>query len=130
MVAVAIRFRKTPGGQPPRWLTEVKDLLHERFREQITISSLARQADVHPVYLASTFRRKYGHSIATYVRELRVDYASRQLAESETSLATIAQAAGFSDQSHFSRIFKRITGMTPAAYRVCSEKGSKLPKNL
>jgi len=130
MVAVAIRFRNSPGAPPPRWLADVRELLHEMFREQITISSIARQANVHPVYLASTFRRKYGHSIATYVRELRVDYASRQLKESESSLAMIAQAAGFSDQSHFSRIFKRITGMTPAAYRACSEKSSKLSENL
>jgi AraC family transcriptional regulator len=82
------------------------------------------------VYLASTFRDKYGHSILDYLRQLRVEYASRQLSDSNDSLAAIAQAAGFSDQSHFSRIFKRVTGVTPAVYRASSEKGRKSPKNL
>jgi AraC family transcriptional regulator len=130
MVAVAMRFRNNPGGRPPKWLADVKDLLHARFREQITISAIAKQADVHPVYLARTFRLKYGHSIVAYVRELRVDYAARQLAESEDSLAAIAQMAGFSDQSHFCRIFKRTTGMTPAAYRAVSGRRIDPGKNL
>lgn len=130
MVALAMRFRKNPGGTPPRWLADVRDLLHERFREQLTITCIAQQADVHPVYLASTFRRRYGHSIAAYVRELRVDYASRQLSGSKESLAAIAQAAGFSDQSHFCRVFKRTTGMTPAAYRTTSGNRIDLGRNL
>jgi AraC family transcriptional regulator len=130
MVAVAMRFRKNPGGSPPRWLAGVRDLLHERFREQITISAIAKEVDIHPVYLASTFRSKYGHSIVAYVRELRIDYAARQLAGSEDSLAAIAQMAGFSDQSHFCRIFKRTTGMTPAAYRAVSGRQIEPGNNL
>lgn len=130
MIAVVMRFQIDPGAKAPRWLTEAREIVHERFREQITITGIAEHVQVHPVYLASTFRQKYGHSILDYLRQLRVNYASRQLSDSNDSLATIAQTAGFSDQSHFSRIFKRITGMTPAAYRACFEKGRSPPKNL
>ncbi len=128
MIAVVMRFPKEPGPRTPRWLTQAREIVHERFREQITITGIAEQVQVHPVYLGNTFRQKYGHSIVDYLRELRVHHASRQLSESSDSLATIAQATGFSDQSHFSRVFKRITGMTPAAYRACFDKA--LPKNL
>jgi AraC family transcriptional regulator len=122
MVAVGMRFPPKTGAGAPRWLTHVREILHERFREQITISSIAEQVDIHPVHLASTFRHKYGHSIAAYVHELRVHYASSQLSDSQDSLAAIAHAAGFCDQSHLCRIFKRLTGMTPARYRSLSRK--------
>jgi AraC family transcriptional regulator len=72
------------------------------------------------VYLASAFRRCYGHTVAEHVRELRVAYALRRLAESEDPLSDIARAAGFADQSHFSRTFKQLTGTTPGAYRTLS----------
>ena len=55
-----------------------------------------------------------------YIRQLRVEYACRQLSSSSTALAEIASAAGFSDQSHFSRTFKRQIGMTPSQYRAIS----------
>ncbi|MBA3784476.1 MAG: helix-turn-helix domain-containing protein, partial [Acidobacteria bacterium] len=51
------------------------------------------------------------------VRRLRVENACREMIKSETSLVEIALAAGFSSQSHFSSVFKRMTGMTPAMYR-------------
>ena len=122
MIAIAMRFRSDRTAAAPRWLLEAKERLDETFREPITITGLAHQVQIHPVYLATTFRQKYGNSIVGYVRELRVHYACQQLADTEYSLAEIAQAAGFSDQSHFSRIFKRVTNMTPAAYRAIARR--------
>jgi AraC family transcriptional regulator len=126
MIAAIMRFGDIPRGAAPHWLRGVREIIQQRFRESITVTGMAREVDIHPVYLATTFRRKYGHSIAAYVRELRIQYAIRQLSESADSLATIAQAAGFADQSHFCRIFKRVTGMTPATYRIGSGKRSDL----
>jgi AraC family transcriptional regulator len=83
----------------------------------LSLTSLAEAIGIHPVYLASEFRRHYRRSIGAYVRRLRVDYACRQLTTTEAPLAEIALAAGFADQSHFSRTFKSHVGMTPLAYR-------------
>jgi AraC family transcriptional regulator len=102
---------------PPRWLTRVRDILHERFVEPPTLGELAEQAGVHPVYVAATFRRNYGCSVGEFVRRRRIEFASRQLTSSAATLAEVALAAGFADQSHFSRTFKRLTGLTPAVYR-------------
>ena len=57
-------------------------------------------------------------TFAGYVRHVRIEFARRELAASSASLSAIAAAAGFCDQSHFSRLFKRYTGLTPAEYRV------------
>jgi AraC family transcriptional regulator len=72
---------------------------------------------VHPVHLARTFRRYYHCSPGEYVRRLRLESATRELCASDASLIEIALAAGYCDQSHFSKSFKRHTGMSPARFR-------------
>lgn len=94
-----------------------EEFLRESFTEHPTLAQVASAAGVHPVYLAREFRRFHGCTIGEYIRRLRVERACRQLSSSGESLATIAASAGFSDQSHFSRTFKRLMGMTPAQYR-------------
>src|SRR5262249_24547687 len=95
---------------PPRWLRQGRELLHDEFRQRRTLDAIAGSVGVHPAHLARVFRRQHGCTIGDYVRRLRVEYACHRLRTSDTSLATVALAAGFSDQSHFSRIFKRQTG--------------------
>jgi len=91
-------------------------IVDQRFAEPLSLAIVARHVGVHPVHLARTFRRVYRTTFASYVRQLRIDFAQRQLAGS-AALSEIAYAAGFCDQSHFARCFKRHTGLTPAAYR-------------
>jgi AraC-like DNA-binding protein len=102
---------------PPRWLRQVTDLLHARFRENLPLDELARTAAVHPAHLARVFRRHLRCSAGEYVRQLRVEHACRALSRTDTPLAEVALNVGFSDQSHFSTVFKRHTGFTPAAFR-------------
>jgi AraC family transcriptional regulator len=105
---------------PPRlppWLTRARELLHDRFQDNLGLAEIAATVGVHPVYLASTFRRHFRQTIGEYQRQLRVEFACNQLATGRAGLAEIALAAGFADQSHFARVFKRHLGMTPGTYR-------------
>jgi AraC family transcriptional regulator len=102
---------------PPRWLRQVRDLLHEGFRQRLTLDGIAESVGVHPAHLARVFRQQQGCTVGDYVRRLRIEYACHCLRTSDTALATVALAAGFSDQSHFSRVFKRQTGLSPAVFR-------------
>lgn len=103
--------------KPPRWLNHARDLLHARLTENITHDELAETVRIHPVYLATLFRRHFRCTIGEYVRRLRIEFAARQIASSGRSLCEIGLAAGFSDQSHFSKVFKNQTGMTPGSFR-------------
>jgi AraC family transcriptional regulator len=103
--------------RPAPWLLQAQELLHAHFAGPLRTADVARAVGVHPAHLARGFRTHFRLSMGSYVRRLRLDWAARELARSETPLAAVALAAGFADQSHFTRFFKRHTGLTPHAYR-------------
>lgn len=106
-----------PTGPAPPWLERVREMLHESGVSPPGLARLADEAGVHPGYLAAAFRRHFGCSIGDYTRRRRILSACRQLTETDRPLAVIACDAGFADQSHFTRAFRRIVGVTPGAYR-------------
>jgi AraC family transcriptional regulator len=91
--------------------------LHDRFRENLRLADIAAEVGVHPVHLARVFRLSYGAPVGSYARGLRLTWAAGRLRDSGDGIAQIALEAGFFDQSHFTRAFKRHFGMTPLAYR-------------
>jgi AraC family transcriptional regulator len=102
----------------PRWLGVAIDLIHAEFAESLGLERIASEVNVHPAYLSRVFRRVRGESIGHYVNRLRVRYAGVELTKDPSiPLCDVALAAGFADQSHFTKIFKQITGVTPGAFR-------------
>jgi len=120
MFALAARVEsngeRTSHRQPP-WLRRTMDLLHSCFLDGLKVTDLARDAGVHPVHLTRVFRAHHGVSIGCYARRLRLEWAAQRLAGSTDALADIALEAGFADQSHFTRMFKRHIGSTPDQFR-------------
>lgn len=108
--------------RPPAWLLKAYELVHASFCESLSLSSVARQVGIHPSHLARSWRRHYRQSIGDSVRKLRIELAAQDLAGTTTSLTEIGLKLGFFDQSHFSRVFTRQTGMTPAQYRQASRR--------
>ncbi|HEV8582129.1 MAG TPA: helix-turn-helix transcriptional regulator [Thermoanaerobaculia bacterium] len=107
----------------PRWLLRVRDMLHDRFRDQeLELRALAREARVHPASLTRAFRQAYGVTPSEYLRTLRLQWSMQELRVGERSLTEIALEAGFADQSHFSRAFRRQFGTTPGAVRRASPR--------
>jgi len=112
------------GGALPPWLRRARDRVHEEFRRPLRVADLAGDAGVHPDHLARTFRARFGTSVGDYLRRLRLDWSAVRLADSDHSITQIALAAGFADQSHFTRTFTRRIGLTPARYRLQARQGS------
>jgi AraC family transcriptional regulator len=115
----------------PRWLNHARAILHENFSQQLSLSCVAELVGVHPAHLAKMFRKHFQCTVGEYIRRLRLEQAVRELTDSAKPLAEIALAAGFYDQSHFTREFKLHNGMTPAEFRLLirgSKSGTKRPR--
>jgi AraC family transcriptional regulator len=102
---------------PPAWLRRAREVLHDRFRDHLSLAEVAAAAGVSPARFAQAFRRHFRCSPGEYVRELRVRWAADQLSGLDTAISRIAVRAGFTDQSHLTREFRRHFGVTPGAYR-------------
>ena len=124
MLGYAARQKASPSRTPPAWVVKVAEKLEDEFEKNHTNVKLALEFGVHPVHLARTFRKFYGKSVGTCLREIRVERAAALMLESQRSLAEIAQLSGFSDQSQFTRAFKRVRGITPGAFMGCRGSGS------
>jgi AraC family transcriptional regulator len=101
----------------PRWLDRAIDFLESEYRRSLRIEEVAVEVGIHPTHLSRVFRRRVGVPLGEYVHRLRVRYASEELCRPEARLTDVAAAAGFADQSHMTRVFKRVTGSTPADFR-------------
>jgi AraC family transcriptional regulator len=101
----------------PRWLEQTREFLHHQFPEVMPLTEIAKSVGIHHTHLAREFRRHYRCTVGDYIRQLRVEFARIELSRSDKPLSEIALAAGFVDQSHFSRVFKIQTGLSPGRYR-------------
>jgi AraC family transcriptional regulator len=101
----------------PQWLADLEEKLRAEPTNTARLPDLARVAQVHPIYLARAFRYHQGCSVGQFLRRQRLDSACRQLLDGDSPISAIAAAAGFSDQSHFTRHLKAATGYSPARLR-------------
>ena len=102
----------------PRWLADVKAVVRDQMRAPPSLDELAGMTGHHPVYLARAFRAHAGISIGGYRRRAQLQRARELLLYSSESLSGIALLAGFSDQSHMTRLFRRHLAVTPLQVRV------------
>jgi AraC family transcriptional regulator len=122
LLVSARRAEPPRAGSTPSWLARSVAYLHARFLQRPTLDDLAGVAGVSTAHFTREFRRWYRMGPAEYVRRLRLDWAAERLRHDSESLAQIASASGFADQSHFTRYFRRQFGATPGAFRAASRK--------
>ena len=109
--------RSTGTERSPKWLRAVIEYLHAHAAGELRLADVARVAQVHPAHLTRVFRSHFRCSVGQYTRRVRVELATRELIATRRPIAEIASSTGFADQSHFSRVFKSVTGVSPARYR-------------
>jgi AraC family transcriptional regulator len=107
--------KKTP--PLPRWADRVIQILHDRWNENLTLKELSEIAGVHPITVSRHFPKYFFCTLGEYVRRVRIEKSLRLIKQSNDSLTDIAHNCGFSDQSHFTRVFKELTGLRPGSFR-------------
>jgi AraC family transcriptional regulator len=105
------------GGLSGRRLRRVTEHMDGNYGRELSLAELAGVAGVSPFHFAREFKRATGAAPHQYLIRVRVERAKALLAEGRLPLAEVAFSAGFSSQSHFTRLFHRLTGETPKSYR-------------
>jgi AraC family transcriptional regulator len=117
LIAASRQYTSRAERKPPPWLERVKEYLRDNFSAPPSLAELAKAVDIHPTHLARVFRQFERCTVGDYIREARINYARQRILSSNDTLVEISLSAGFADQTHFNRSFKRITGMTPTEFR-------------
>ncbi len=103
-----------PVGDP---LHAAREYIIEHFSEGCSLQRIAAEVNLSPNYLHTAFKEAFGETPYAYVTRKRIEKAKRLIAAGRESMLTIALETGFCSQSHFNKVFKSHTGMTPKEYR-------------
>lgn len=101
----------------PRQVRRVREYIKNNLASNIGTRELADQVNLSPHYFSMLFKHAVGMAPHHYVLQERIHEAQRKLAAGSTSISELALTLGFSDQSHFSRAFRKVTGTTPKRYQ-------------
>jgi len=105
------------GGLAPRLVQRLREYIELRLGESISLNEMAESAGLSVFHFTRAFGQSFGMPPHRYLLHRRISQAQRLLRETDLSLSEIALSTGFSDQSHFARHFRRVTGLTPTAAR-------------
>jgi AraC family transcriptional regulator len=106
-----------PGGLPGSRLRRVTEFIQEHLDQPITLAQLGRLVNMSPYHFARLFKRSTGLPPHRFVMRQRIERATRLLSARELAVSQIAQVVGFRTASHFTTVFRRMTGITPREYR-------------
>jgi AraC-like DNA-binding protein len=106
-----------PGGLAPWQIKRISAHIEGNLCKKLCLDDLAAVVKLSTSYFAAAFRRNFGTSPHAYITKRRVELAKQQMAEGKLPLCEIALECGLADQAHLSRVFRRVAGMTPTAYR-------------
>jgi AraC-like DNA-binding protein len=109
----------------PKWAGEMRDIIQDQIDTNLALSlkEISKGLDINPSYLSREFSKYFENlSFGEYIRKLRIEKAIQLMQTTQYALTEIAYLTGFSDQSHFTRIFRKHTGKNPSAYKKSSAK--------
>lgn len=110
--------RKSSVKKDPAWVRELKEIIQDQVDTSISLKEISKDLNINPNYLSREFSRYFDNlSFGEYIRKQRIEKAIELLHTSDYTLTEIAYLTGFSDQSHFTRIFKKHTGKNPSVFK-------------
>jgi hypothetical protein len=121
--------QKSSKKKTPEWVKELKEIIQDQVDSSLSLTEISKSLDINPSYLSREFSKHFDNlSFGEYIRKLRIDKAIELIKLNTHSLTEVAYLTGFSDQSHFTRIFKQHTGRNPSAFKKEFAKGKVYTK--
>ncbi len=102
-------------------VTAAQEYIDQNFTQDLTLDAIADKVRLSPFYLSRVFKAASQMTVLDYLTKRRVEHAQALMIDGRLSIKEISAAVGYSDQNYFSRVFRRITGTTPSAYRRAPE---------
>jgi AraC-like DNA-binding protein len=116
--------QKSSKKKTPAWAKELKEIIQDQIDTNLNLTEISKSLDINPSYLSREFSKHFDNlSFGEYIRKLRIEKAIGLIKLQIHSLTEVAYLTGFSDQSHFTRIFKQHTGKNPLAFKKELTKG-------
>jgi AraC-like DNA-binding protein len=113
-------LKKSSTDKVPAWAKELKTIIQDQIDTNLALSltGISNELNVNPAYVSREFSKYFDDlSFGEYIRKLRINKAIAYIETTDYSLSEIAYLTGFSDQSHFTRIFKLETGIKPSQFK-------------
>ncbi len=98
-------------------LGRAKKYIEERFTEDLSLEEVADYVHLNPHYFSKVFKQEYGETFIDFVTRLRIERAIAKMASGQLSLKEVSFEVGYKDPNYFSRVFKKVTGVSPTEYR-------------
>jgi YesN/AraC family two-component response regulator len=125
-----LKQKKSSKKKAPEWVKELKEIIQDHIDTNLNLTEISKSLDINPSYLSREFLRHFNDvSFGEYIRKLRIEKAIELIKLQTHSLTEVAYLTGFSDQSHFTRIFKQHTGKNPSAFKKELAKGKGYTKS-
>lgn len=113
----AMRSRPAPGGLTSSQTVRAEAFLAAHFAEDVTLNDVATQCQLSPAHFARAFAQTTGMLPNEWLLRYRIDEAKAMMLETSSNMSDIAKACGFTDKSHFTRVFMRVAGSNPGTWR-------------
>ena len=98
-------------------ISQVKSFLDEHYKEKLSLESVASHFFIDKHYLARLFKEHYGVTLVTYLQQVRITHAKRMLRFTDKSIEEIVLECGIGELNYFSRVFKKLEGVSPSEFR-------------
>lgn len=126
--AEAVASRKEDNPQGNRIIAKAMEIVDSRITEPISSNEIAEELGLSPGYFSAAFHRESGMTVTAYIQNAKIRVAQELLSDTDESIGEISSYLGYSSQSHFQNVFKKITGVTPLSYRKRPMKEANVEK--
>ncbi|MCH4887950.1 response regulator [Acidaminobacter sp. JC074] len=114
LLSIGLENRKKNNLKP---VEEAKKIIQASFSKQVSLEWIASQVGFNPSYFSTLFKRETGQKLIDYLTQVRMDEAKRLLSDGQVKIGEIGMMCGYLDNKHFSKQFKKYTGLSPSQYK-------------
>ena len=103
-------------------ILQVAKYIRENYHEELSLGQLAKRFLIESSYLSRLFRQQMGENLMSYIARQRMERAKQYICQGDISLTEISFLVGYDDYNYFSRVFKKMVGISPREYKASMEE--------